>query len=132
MRVKLKESKVSNLILPRRGFLVGLASLLAAPAVVKAEVLMPVKMWRPTPQKIWRPGFVRTRAFEQDFYTCSVEKLIGCEDWALVELPPNATRPLPGTKPSGRGIDGKHYLIPFKYAAICEARVPLPKTGDEA
>jgi hypothetical protein len=56
MRVKLKESKVSNLILPRRGFLVGLASLLAAPAVVRAEVLMPVKVWRPP--LIWRDGMV--------------------------------------------------------------------------
>jgi hypothetical protein len=117
---------VSNLILPRRGFLIGLASLLAAPAVVKAEVLMPVRVWR------WRPRVVRTRVFGQDFYTCSVEKLIGCEDWALVELPPNATRPLPGTKPDGHRIDGKHYLIPFDYAAIREARVPLPKTGDQA
>jgi hypothetical protein len=48
MRVKLMESKVSNLILPRRGFLVGLASLLAAPAVVRAEALKPIKVWRPT------------------------------------------------------------------------------------
>jgi hypothetical protein len=54
MRVKLKESNVSNLIRPRRGFLVGLASLLAAPAVVKAENLMPIKV-RPPPL-IWRDG----------------------------------------------------------------------------
>jgi hypothetical protein len=113
----LKESKVSNLILPRRGFLIGLASLLAAPAVVRHEALMPVSVWRPTPQKIWRSKFVRTRAFGQDLYTCSVEKLIGCEDWALVELPPFACKPLPGTKPNGRGIDGKNYLIGFDYAA---------------
>jgi hypothetical protein len=69
--------------------------------------------------------------FGRDFYTCSVEKLIGCEDWALVELPPFAKKPLPGTKPNWRGIDGKHYLIGFDYAAIREARVPLP-TGDPA
>jgi hypothetical protein len=122
---------VSNLVRRRRGFLVGLASLLAAPAVVRAEALMPISVWRPTPQKIWRPKFVRTRAFGQDLFTCSVGKLIGCEDWALVELPRFARRPLPGTKPSGRGIDGKHYLLGFDQAAIDEPRVPLP-TGDPA
>ena len=31
----------------RRGLLFGLASLLAAPAIVRAESLMPVKLWRP-------------------------------------------------------------------------------------
>ena len=132
MRMKLKESKVSNLILPRRGFLVGLASLLAAPAVVKAEVLMPVKVWRPTLQKIWRPNFLRTRAFGQDLFVCSVEKLIGCEDWAHVELPRFACKPLPGTKPNGRAIDGKHYLLGFDYAAWGKAQVSFPRTGDEA
>jgi hypothetical protein len=64
-----------------------LASLLAAPAVVRAEVLMPVSVWRPTLQKISRPNFVHTRAFGQDLFVCSVERLIGCEDWALVESP---------------------------------------------
>jgi hypothetical protein len=123
---------VSNLILPRRGFLVGLASLLAAPAVVKAEVLMPVKVWPPTLQKTWRPNFLRTRAFGQDlFVVCSVEKLIGCEDWAHVELPRFACKPLPGTKPNGR-MDGKHYLLGFDYAAWREAQVPFPRTGNEA
>jgi hypothetical protein len=117
MRVKLKEStKVSSLSLPRRGFLASMASLLAAPAVVRAEVLMSVKVWRPTPQYIWRPNFGRTRAFGQDYYVCKVEKLIGCEDWALVELPRLARRPLPGTKPNGRGING-YYLIGFDCGA---------------
>jgi hypothetical protein len=115
--MKLKEStKVSSLILPRRGFLAGMASLLAAPTVVRAEVLMPVKVWRPTPPYIWRPNFGRTRAFGQDYYVCKVEKLIGCEDWALVELPRLARRPPPSTKPNGRGING-YYLIGFDYGA---------------
>jgi hypothetical protein len=56
MRMKLKESKVGNLILPRRGFLVGLASLLAAPAVVRAEALMPIKVWRP-PINLFLSGY---------------------------------------------------------------------------
>ena len=32
----------------RRNFLMGIASLIAAPAVVKAETLMPILVWRPT------------------------------------------------------------------------------------
>jgi hypothetical protein len=49
MRVQLKESiKVDNLILPRRAFLKGLLALVAAPAVVRAESLMPIVAWRPT------------------------------------------------------------------------------------
>jgi hypothetical protein len=36
-----------NLIMSRRGFLAGLGSLLAAPAVVRAESLMPIVVWRP-------------------------------------------------------------------------------------
>ena len=47
---------MSNLIIPRRGFLVGLASLLAAPAVVRAEALMPIKVWRPPLR--WRDGYL--------------------------------------------------------------------------
>jgi hypothetical protein len=45
MRVQLKESKVNNL--PRRAFLKGLVGLVAAPAVVKAQNLMPIVVWRP-------------------------------------------------------------------------------------
>jgi hypothetical protein len=57
MRVQLKESiRMTDLILPRRGFLVGLASLLAAPAVVRAEALMPIKVWRPPLR--WRDGYI--------------------------------------------------------------------------
>lgn len=37
--------------LSRRSFFTGLAAAIAAPAVVKAESLMPVKVWRPD---VWR------------------------------------------------------------------------------
>lgn len=37
--------------LSRRSFFAGLAAAIAAPAVVKAESLMPVKVWRPD---VWR------------------------------------------------------------------------------
>jgi hypothetical protein len=48
-RVQLKESMMmTSPILPRRAFLRGLAGLFAAPAVVKADILMPIKVWRPT------------------------------------------------------------------------------------
>ena len=44
---------MTNLFLSRRGFLAGLSSLLAAPAVVRAGALMPIKFWR-------RPSFDAT------------------------------------------------------------------------
>jgi Phage Tail Collar Domain len=57
MRVQLKESiRMTNLILSRRGLLAGLSSLLAAPAVVRAEALMPIKVWRPPLR--WRDGYI--------------------------------------------------------------------------
>jgi hypothetical protein len=37
-----------RVVLPRRTFLTGLVSLIAAPAVVRAEALMPIAVWRPT------------------------------------------------------------------------------------
>jgi hypothetical protein len=63
MRVQQKESMiVSGLILPRREFLKGLVGLVAAPAVVKAELLMPVKVWRPP--LIWRNGMIACNGVE--------------------------------------------------------------------
>jgi hypothetical protein len=44
---------LSDLILPRRRFLTGLVSLLAAPAVVRADSLMPIKVWRPPRDSLW-------------------------------------------------------------------------------
>jgi hypothetical protein len=37
-----------RVVLPRRSFLKGLVSLITAPAVVKAETLMPIVVWKPT------------------------------------------------------------------------------------
>jgi len=45
---------MTNLILSRRGFLAGLGSLLAAPAVVKAENLMPIFPWPRRGQRLHR------------------------------------------------------------------------------
>jgi hypothetical protein len=39
----------------RRNFLIGIASLIVAPAVVRAEALMPIVVWRPTFYKRWPP-----------------------------------------------------------------------------
>jgi hypothetical protein len=39
---------MATLILPRRRFLIRLASLITAPAIVRAEALMPIVVWRPT------------------------------------------------------------------------------------
>ncbi len=41
---------MSNLILPRRSFLTGMAAMFAAPAIVRASSLMPIKsvLWEPT------------------------------------------------------------------------------------
>ena len=36
-----------RVVVPRRGFLKGLAGVIAAPAVVRAEALMPIKVWMP-------------------------------------------------------------------------------------
>jgi hypothetical protein len=62
---------LSNLILRRRGFLTGLASLLAAPAVVRADALMPIFVWRPT--------FMSIRGGGLQFLTCSKSDLIGVD-----------------------------------------------------
>ena len=53
---------MTNLILSRRGFLAGLSSLLAAPAVVRAGALMPIKVWRPP--LIWRDGLIAHNGVE--------------------------------------------------------------------
>ena len=61
--MQLKESiRLTNLILSRRGFLAGLSSLLAAPAVVRAAALMPIKVWRPP--LIWRGGMIACNGVE--------------------------------------------------------------------
>jgi hypothetical protein len=61
MRVKQKESIIMNsLILPRRRFILGAAALVAAPAIVRAASLMPVKVWQPETEPFdpALPGFL--------------------------------------------------------------------------
>ena len=42
-----------TLVVPRRIFIKGLVGLIAAPALVRAESLMRVKVWSP-PRELWR------------------------------------------------------------------------------
>jgi hypothetical protein len=56
----------------RRNFLIGIASLIAAPAVVKADTLMPIVVWRPT--------FWHTRNVGMGpFLSCRADELIGVD-----------------------------------------------------
>ena len=66
---------------PRRSFLTSLASLIAAPAVVRAAALMPVKVWEPTfflKRAVWYPAL---------FY-CMSDDLIGVDLASLGLEPP--------------------------------------------
>jgi hypothetical protein len=68
---------MTNLILSRRGFLAGLSSLLATPAVVRAGALMPIKVWRPPLR--WRDGYIVLTAPNSrsaNFQTCSMRSAI--------------------------------------------------------
>jgi hypothetical protein len=56
----------------RRNFLMGIASLIAAPAVVKADTLMPIVVWRPT---FWHTRNVGTGPF----LSCRADELIGVD-----------------------------------------------------
>jgi hypothetical protein len=56
----------------RRNFLIGIASLIVAPAVVRAEALMPIVVWRPT--------FWHTRNVGMGpFLGCRTDDLIGVD-----------------------------------------------------
>jgi hypothetical protein len=56
----------------RRNFLTGIASLIVAPAVVRAEALMPIVVWRPT--------FWHTRNVGMGpFLSCRADELIGID-----------------------------------------------------
>jgi hypothetical protein len=44
-----------SIILPRRGFLLGLAAMIAAPAIVRVENIMPVRaIVQPTTEQWWK------------------------------------------------------------------------------
>jgi hypothetical protein len=70
----------------RRNFLVGIASLIVAPAVVKADILMPILVWRPT--------FSRTRAMGMPLILAYTSDLEGV-DLASLGLPAAHWRPNP-------------------------------------
>ena len=56
----------------RQNFLTGIASLIVAPAVVRAEALMPIVVWRPT--------FWHTRNVGMGpFLSCRADELIGVD-----------------------------------------------------
>ena len=56
----------------RRNFLTGIASLIVAPTVVRAEALMPIVVWRPT--------FWHTRNVGMGpFLSCRADELIGVD-----------------------------------------------------
>jgi hypothetical protein len=47
-----QDSAIQRVVLPRRSFLTGLTGLIAAPAVIRASALMPIKVWTP-PRDLW-------------------------------------------------------------------------------
>ena len=55
----------------RRNFLIGIASLIVAPAVVRADVLMPIRVWRPT------FGFILHGGGMGSWVTCKKSELVG-------------------------------------------------------
>jgi hypothetical protein len=61
----------------RRNFLIGIASLIAAPAVVGAEALMPIAVWRPT------FGFILHGGGMGSWVTCKKSELVGVDLVAL-------------------------------------------------
>ncbi len=66
--------------LPRRSFLKGMIGLITAPAVVKAEALMPIAVWRPT--------FHHARVgINLHLLACEKSDLLGV-DLASLGLPP--------------------------------------------
>jgi hypothetical protein len=71
-----------SVLLPRRGFLKGLVGLIAAPAVVKAESLMPIVVWRPTFHHARVDGIT-----DLHLLACEKSDLLGV-DLASLGLPP--------------------------------------------
>ena len=73
---------MSDLVFPRRSFLTGLVSLIAAPAVVRAEALMPIVVWRPTFHHARVDGTTHLH-----LVACEKSDLLGV-DLASLGLPP--------------------------------------------
>ena len=66
----------------RRNFLIGIVSLIAAPAVVRADALMPIRVWRPT------FGFILHGGGMGSWVTCKKSELIGVDLASLGLLSP--------------------------------------------
>jgi hypothetical protein len=66
-----------RVVLPRRGFLKGLIGLIAAPAVVRAEALMPIVVWKPTFWETHVPGHTGT------YITCDKDDFLGVDPESL-------------------------------------------------
>ena len=74
----------------RRNFLIGIASLIAAPAVVKAETPMPSLVWRPT---FWSTRNIGMGPF---FSSCRADDLFGVDLGSLGLPKPGAFSGSPG------------------------------------
>jgi hypothetical protein len=86
-----------TLVLPRRIFIKGLASLVASPALVRAESLMPVKVWTPPRDSLWGiPSFAVLSSEDPSQWSES--------DWRIAK----AESALP---PLHRTMAGKLYLL---------------------
>jgi hypothetical protein len=73
---------MSDLVFPRRSFLTGLVSLIAAPAVVRAEALMPIVVWRPS---FWLCHGAISKA---TLFTCDKDDFFGASPESLGLPPP--------------------------------------------
>jgi hypothetical protein len=75
-----------RVVLPRRSFLKGFIGLIAAPAVIKAESLMPIVVWRPEILCISGGGW-------GTFLTCRKDDLLGVDPASLGLPPPFSLSP---------------------------------------
>ena len=79
-----------SLILPRRRFIAGLAAAFAAPAIVRAESLMPIKAVRPEILKVTTLGWPDQRVTTFHFFGVA-NSMTGAQDFfATPEISPKA------------------------------------------
>jgi len=117
---------MSNLVLPRRAFLKGLVALIAAPAIVKAESLMPISVWRP------RLEARRTRVFCQDWLSVQGYDLDDFHAGRFdVNLLPDWVRKSPAAFTKGhRGLlFSFDYLKPFHRTGLSGLNVTAQPLG---
>lgn len=82
---------MNELILPRRRFLLGAASLLAAPAVIRVAKLMPISVERVEYKKLWRVSYYHAWPTDQPMFSAYDESLIYATEREVAAL-----RGLPG------------------------------------